>query len=254
MTAEAAGRPAASAQQPLQQPVGAHLISHFGHALRTPLNAMLGLVQVLALDRAQPLSAAQRQWIDQIEAAGWQLARLIDDAVDLARIASGSLAVSEEPVAVHALLRDCLAQLGQDAQDRVRIEPGPETTAWADPARLKQAVVNLVRAMLQSGRGEGPIRISVQSPARQVAVIRIRDAAQSLTEEQMDRMFLPLDHPAADRASVSSVQIGLALTQQLVELMGGRLQVHREPESGLELQLRLGAAEAGGPPRAAEPA
>jgi len=51
--------------------VGASLISHFGHALRTPLNAMLGLTQILTLDRSQPLSPVQKEWVDQIEAAGW---------------------------------------------------------------------------------------------------------------------------------------------------------------------------------------
>jgi signal transduction histidine kinase len=247
MSAHAAGGAAGDAHAAAPQPVGASLISHFGHALRTPLNAMLGLTQILTLDRSQPLSPVQKEWVDQIEAAGWQLARLIDDAVDLARIATGNLAVSMQPVAVQALLRDCVAQIGTDAQERVRIEAAAEATVWADPLRLKQALVNLLRASLQSGRGGSEIRVGVRD-----ATIRIRDGAQSLTEEQAERMFLPLDHPAADRAGVRSVQLGLALTQKLVELMGGRLQVHREPGSGHELQLRLGTvADAGAPARLA---
>jgi signal transduction histidine kinase len=86
-----------------QEAEGTELVSHCRHAVRTPLNAILGFAQILTLDRAQPLSAMQRARLEQIQAAGWQLLQMIDDALELARIAGmterigGRLQVRDDP-------------------------------------------------------------------------------------------------------------------------------------------------------------
>ena len=104
MTDQAAAQPDGGAQPAPQEALGAELISYCRHALRTPLNAILGLAQILGLDRGQPLSPVQKDRIDQIEAAGWQLLQMMDDAVELARIAGmverigGRLQVYDDPV------------------------------------------------------------------------------------------------------------------------------------------------------------
>jgi signal transduction histidine kinase len=104
MSDEAAAQSAGGAQPHPQESADADLIRHCRHALRTPLNAILGFAQILGLDRDQPLSAVQKQRVDQIQAAGWQLLQMIDEAVELARIAGtvepigGRLQVHHDPV------------------------------------------------------------------------------------------------------------------------------------------------------------
>ena len=99
MSDETSPRPAHAAQEA----AGTELISHCRHAMRTPLNAILGFAQILTLDRQQPLSAVQRERLEQIQAAGWQLLQMIDEALELARIAGmterigGHLQVREDP-------------------------------------------------------------------------------------------------------------------------------------------------------------
>jgi signal transduction histidine kinase len=99
MSEDAAPRPAHGAQQA----AGTELVSHCRHAIRTPLNAILGFAQILTLDRQQPLSDVQRERLEQIQAAGWQLLQMIDDALELARIAGmtertgGRLQVRDDP-------------------------------------------------------------------------------------------------------------------------------------------------------------
>jgi signal transduction histidine kinase len=99
MSEGAPARPADAAQEP----AGTELISHCRHAVRTPLNAILGFAQILTLDRDQPLSVVQRERVDQIQAAGWQLLQMLDEALELARIAGlaermgGRLQVREAP-------------------------------------------------------------------------------------------------------------------------------------------------------------
>ena len=99
MSEEAAAPPAHGAHEA----AGTELVSHCRHAIRTPLNAILGFAQILTLDRQQPLSTMQRERLEQIQAAGWQLVQMIDDALELARIAGmterigGRLHVREDP-------------------------------------------------------------------------------------------------------------------------------------------------------------
>ena len=70
-------------------PAGAAaLISQFNHALRTPLNTILGYAQILALDRVEPLSAVQRERVEKLQQAGWELVRLLDTLVEQARAGS----------------------------------------------------------------------------------------------------------------------------------------------------------------------
>ena len=99
MSEDAAARPTGGAQEA----ASADVVSHCRHAIRTPLNAILGFAQILTLDREQPLSAVQRERLEQIQAAGWQLLQMIDDALELARFAGmtermgGRLQVREDP-------------------------------------------------------------------------------------------------------------------------------------------------------------
>ena len=218
------------------------LISHCGHALRTPLNSILGFAQILALDPKQPLSSVQKERVEQIQTAAWQLLQMIDDAVELALLVAGRLNVSMEPVALEPLLRDGLAWLDERAApDRVRVETGPalSATVWADPARLKQIITNLFRGVLQCARRGDAVRIGVRPHTDGGATLWMRGDAQARLVEQLESMFLPFDEPVPEDEHCRSVQIGLALAQKLVELMGGRLQVHRDPVSGSELRLLL---------------
>jgi K+-sensing histidine kinase KdpD len=227
---------------------GIGLISHCGHALRTPLNAILGFAQILALDRQHPLTPLQKERVDQIQAAGWQLLRMIDDAVELARIGAGRMGVSLGLVTLAPVVRDGLARLGtQAAPDRVHLdeEADHEATAWADSERLGQIVANLVQGALQCNR-LGPVRIGVRSQVDGGATIWLRGSAPTMTPAQLEKMFLPLDDRALDDVPSQNVQVSLVLTQKLIELIGGRLQVRTDADSQFEVRLRLRAAAPGG--------
>jgi hypothetical protein len=242
MSVGAQGRSAFDSQGRPQGVAGASLIPHIGHALRTPLNSILGYTQILELDQAQPLTPVQKERVHQIQTAGWQLLQAIDDAVELARIVVGRLSVSMAPIALEPLLRDSLAQLDQPAvASRVRLDPdaGRDATVWTDPARLKQVMVRLVLGALRCDRGGGSVQIGARAGAEGEATIRIRGDGLALPAGQLETMFLPFDHLAAEDVPGQGVHLGLALAQKLVELMGGRIQVHRDPVSGSELRVLL---------------
>jgi signal transduction histidine kinase len=85
MSADAAPRPAEALPEPAPQDGAPGLISEINHALRTPLNSMLGYAQILLRDPLEPLSQVQRERVERIQEAGWQLVKLIDEIVQRAR-------------------------------------------------------------------------------------------------------------------------------------------------------------------------
>jgi signal transduction histidine kinase len=217
------------------------LVLHFGHALRTPLNSILGFAQILALDRSQPLSPQQHERVERIQTAGWQMLQLIDDLDELSRLDAGRLQIALTPVALEPVIRDSLARLdSQAAAAQIRLEPEAdlEATVQAEPARLKQALVNLLAGALRGGRPGAALRIGVRRGTDQVA-IWISELGQTLTIEQLRRTFVPLERPAPERKPGQGIQIGLALAQMLVERMGGRVCIEPGAVSGFELQIVL---------------
>jgi signal transduction histidine kinase len=242
MSGGAAGRSAPGSQDdPPGQACDAELVSHFGHELRTPLNSILGFAQILTLDGSEPLSPVQKERVDRIQTAGWQLLQSIGDMEELARLDAGRLDIALTAVSLEPVIRDSLVHLdGQAAARRMRLVPEADlqATVQAEPARLQQALVNLLAGVLRCGRAGGVIRIGVRHGADQVT-IWIGDSEQAMTTEQLRRAFLPLERPAQAPASGRGLQIGLALAQKLVQRMGGGLRIERAAMGGCELQVLL---------------
>jgi len=89
MSADAARRPGAPPPELPPHSGSAGLISHLSHSLRTPLNSILGYAQILMLDRSEPLSAVQRERVERIQQAGWQLVKLLDEVAQRAAAEAG---------------------------------------------------------------------------------------------------------------------------------------------------------------------
>ena len=217
---------------------GAEVVSHCGHALRTPLNAILGFAQILLLDRSHPLSAVQKERVDKIQAAGWQMLQLIDDLVELSRMEEGRVEMPLTAVAVGPVIRDSLAQVAAQAAERqIGLQPDADldATARANPPRLQQVLVNLLAGALRCARSGGVVRIGARTGEQRVC-IWIGDAGQTMTLEQLQQAFVPL---AQGLTSGQGLQIGVALAQKLVERMGGSLRIDRGAVSGCEVQVVL---------------
>jgi PAS domain S-box-containing protein len=238
-------------------------LSHMSHELRTPLNAVLGFAQLLLLDGADPLTAAQRIKLRHIEDAGAHLLAMIDDVLDLTRIESGGLALSPETVALPALAREAVALLAGAAHEAgVEVEiapPGDAASAdhlHADHLRVRQVLVNLLGNAIKYNRRGGRATLGWAASADGAAVrIEVRDTGLGLTAEQRAHLFEPFNRLGAERSQVQGTGIGLVVTQRLVLLMGGRIEVESEPGVGscfaVELPRAREALRAGAPSPAA---
>ncbi|GMV75727.1 MAG: hypothetical protein AMXMBFR78_26770 [Rubrivivax sp.] len=218
-------------------------LSRMSHELRTPLNAVLGFGQLLELELQAP---GPRSQVRHILQAGRHLLELINDVLDLARIESGHLMVSVEPVALQPLLLDCINLVRTQASARgigISAPPnGDGRRALADRTRLKQVLLNLLSNAVKYNREGGRIALHVLDEDTHWRLC-VDDTGAGLSAEQRARLFVPFERLDADRSAIEGTGIGLALSRRLVELMHGEIGVESEPGAGSRFWVRLPKAE-----------
>lgn len=222
-------------------------LSSMSHELRTPLNAVLGFAQLMASDTPPP-SSAQKLSIDQILQAGWYLLRLINEILDLAMIESGKVTLSQESMSLTEVIQDCQAMIEPQAQKR-----GVQLTfpllddlfyVHADRTRVKQVMVNLLSNAIKYNRVGGNVVVKCAMHGSDGVRVSVADTGAGLTPEQLAQLFQPFNRLGQESSIEEGTGIGLVVTKQLVELMGGVIGVESSVGSGSVFWVELPAASA----------
>ena len=210
-------------------------LSGMSHELRSPLNAILGFAQLMSTATPPP-SETQNESITQILQAGWHLLKLINEILDLSVVESGKVSLSLEPVALSEVLSECQTMMQAQAQQRGIVMSFPQFEqpcfVWADQTRLKQIVINLLSNAIKYNQAKGQVTVEyAHMPADRIR-ISFKDTGAGLTPEKMTQLFQPFNRLGQEGGSVSGTGIGLVVTKQLVELLGGILGVDSTPGKG----------------------
>ena len=226
-------------------------LSRMSHELRTPLNAMIGFAQLLGMDRAPALLTHQLEWAQQIQRASWHLLEMINETLDLARIDSGAVPLSVEPVALAPQLAACQALVEAPArQHRVQIELAVDDEAsavMADGTRLKQVVTNLLSNAVKYNHEGGGVTLHARrndGPEGARVDIVITDTGLGMTADQLSSLFQPYNRLGREHTSIEGTGIGLVISRRLAELMGGTLEATSEDGKGSVFTLSMPAAAA----------
>jgi signal transduction histidine kinase/ActR/RegA family two-component response regulator len=219
-------------------------LSRMSHELRTPLNAVLGFGQLLSM---RDLDEPERESVDQILKGGQHLLGLINEILDIARIESGKLALSLEPVQVSETVREALDLVRPLAAERdieitVDLRAG-DAHVIADRQRLSQVLLNLLSNAIKYNHARGSVRIGVDRASEETIRIEVADTGAGMSAEDLTRLFTPFERLGADERQISGTGLGLALSRGLVEAMGGVLGVESEPGIGSTFRIELAATE-----------
>ena len=224
-------------------------LSRVSHELRTPLNAVLGFSQLLQVDpsvQASPTAASQTELI---RLAGEHLLALVDDLLDLARIEAGEMKVRLEPLDLRAVAAECTAMVGPLADAsrvELRLTGTPGAQALAERGRLRQILVNLLTNAVKYNRPGGTVDVAFVAEGSRVGVV-VRDTGVGMTPLQLAALFQPFNRLGADALGIEGTGLGLVIAQQLIELMGGALEVRSSPGAGSTFTAwlpRAGSAQA----------
>ncbi|HTT22409.1 MAG TPA: ATP-binding protein [Candidatus Sulfotelmatobacter sp.] len=222
-------------------------LANMSHELRTPLNAILGFSSLL---REHGASEQQRHDLDVINSSGEHLLRLIDDVLDLAKIEAGRIQLEMAPVEVGKVTEDVMNMILPRASHKglmVSVEPLQSPLfVRTDPARLRQVLLNLLNnAVKFTEKGSVSLRTTA-TPANQPGevslVFEVEDTGEGIKAGDHAAIFDAFVQGAAKRAEGAG--LGLAISRQIVELMGGTIHVESTPGHGSRFRIEILAPRA----------
>jgi signal transduction histidine kinase/ActR/RegA family two-component response regulator len=226
-------------------------LATLGHEVRTPMTGVLGMSELLL---GTHLDERQRGYTESIRRAGNHLLRLVNDALDLARIEAGKLELEPQPFAVRALLADVVALQAPVAQQKglrfvQQVDAAIPAALLGDALRIKQILLNLVgNAIKFTEHGEVDLAVTTMAATSNGVRFVVSDTGPGLNEEQKVRLFQRFEQAEGTRtaARYGGSGLGLAISQELAAAMGGRIEVESAPGKGARftLELPLPAADA----------
>jgi signal transduction histidine kinase len=223
------------------------------HELRTPLNAVIGFSQLMQLDPAAPLTPQQAERVAHIERAGQHLLGLITDLMDLSRIEQGAVELQSVALDVRALFDDSLAMVGTQLRERqlavLHEFDAAVPQVRADPLRLRQCLLNLLSNAIKYGHEQGTIRVGARASNEGMVDLWVWNSGAGMTAQQLERLYEPFNRLGRDASHGQGTGIGLAISRQLIERMGGQITASSEAGAWARFGVTLRAFTA----RASDP-
>ncbi|HSI60921.1 MAG TPA: ATP-binding protein [Ideonella sp.] len=220
-------------------------LSSMSHELRTPLNAIIGFGQLLEANNPQTTEEQKRSYTEYILKAGKHLLALINEVLNLARIESGAVSLSLEPVSLMEVLADCrtiIEPLGKPHSIRFSFPPHCGFGVVADRTRLKQVLLNLLSNAVKYNREGGVVVVDCRLTQDARVRISVQDTGAGLREEQLAALFQAFNRLGQEAGTEEGTGIGLVVTKRLVELMKGTIGADSTPGLGSVFWVELPSA------------
>ncbi len=209
-------------------------LANMSHEIRTPMNAITGMVE-LAL-RNDALSNQDKEYLYNIRMAGEDLLAIIDDILDVTKIDSGTLEITEEEYEITSIIHDVVnviqVMLGEkQVVLQVDVHPDIPVRLKGDGVRIKQIILNLLGNAAKYTE-KGSIHLTVESVpfdgdcSRMDLKVTVTDTGIGMSEEQLENLFTKFSQGDSSRnRNNGGSGLGLAISKRLIELMGGALWV-----------------------------
>lgn len=202
-------------------------LASMSHELRTPLNAVLGFAQLLELETDG--SEESTSYINEIQRAGYHLLSLIEEVIDLAKIETGKLKLSMEPVSVNAVIDDSLSLTGPLAQ-RMQVALGRNQTdedslfIRADCSRVRQVLINFISNAIKYNKHNGSVTISSRLTPDGQLEVSVSDTGHGIAKDKQEKVFADaFNRLGREVSDIEGTGIGLVICKRLINEMGGSI-------------------------------
>ena len=219
-------------------------LAMMSHEQRTPLNGVIGFAEILA---DSPLTGEQREFARTIGNSGNHLLAIVNDILDLASIEKNALAIEEKPLSVAELVKAADLTVRAFASEkglkfRCVTEPGVPEEITGDERRIRQILINLLNnAVKFTSSGSLVLRVAAASDGgRRFLDFSVEDTGIGISPETLELLFKPFVQADAKMSrAFEGAGLGLAISKQLAESMGGTITVASTPRKGSTFTFRL---------------
>ena len=233
-----------------EQALKSQFLATLSHEIRTPMNGLVGMTQ-MALQ--SELSAQQREFITLAHDSAKHLMNIINDVLDFSKIQAGHLSLELRPCNPIDVLHQTLRSLYPQANAKglsLNYEdlPNTGTALLIDPLRLRQILSNLIGNAIKF-TSKGFVHTSMHLQATEQAGtwllhFSVQDSGVGFDASQAESLFQPFNQGEQANQPFNGTGLGLSITRELVQLMGGHMQVEAKPNQGATFQFTIPCAQA----------
>lgn len=215
------------------------------HDVRTPMNALIGFLDLLALNETDSI---KKEYLDSALKSGEHMVRLINDALDVAKIESGELPVEKKPFDLHDALSDTIKIFYEAARKKnilltSYIDPLIPREVVTDQYRIKQVLSNLLSNAIKFTPQEGSVLIeALYDSNKDIVTIAVNDTGIGIKKEALDDIFIAYrQESSSTEKEYGGTGLGLNISYQIVSLLGGQLEVESKEGKGSRFFFKLPA-------------
>lgn len=212
-------------------------ISRMSHEIRSPLNVILGFTQLLLQEENRPqLTEEVLKSIQQIDESGWYLLELLNEILDLSRIEAGHIAVTVQKVPIADVMEECYKMMLPIAKPQnisIEVNLPPENYCLlSDALRLRQIFLNLLSNAVKYNITNGTVYFFYELRKDERIRIVVRDTGLGIAKANLANLFQPFNRLGQEFGQQQGTGIGLVVTQRLVHLLSGSIDVDSEEGKG----------------------
>lgn len=219
-------------------------LAKMSHELRTPLNVIIGYSEMLEKGFAGDLQEKQQKYIHNILTSGYHLLNLVNDILDISKIAAGKVSLFRTWFSISSLVEEVVSamhDLAFQSQVTLHYEILPSLDlVYADISRLRQVFLNLLSNAIKFNRPGGTVEIKLYPEEDRWMVCEITDTGIGIPKDKIPHLFTEfyqVDESYARRQEGTG--LGLAMTKHLIELHGGFIDLQSEPGRGTCVTFKL---------------
>lgn len=213
-------------------------LANVSHEVRTPLNGILGLLQMID---PKALPGRHNDYLQEVHKSARSLLAIVNDLLDFSKIEAGEMRLESVPFDIAAVIEEVTVNYASAAQAKgiellSDIDPDVPPEVCGDPLRLRQVVSNLVNNAIKFTH-EGEVVVGVRLRTKRstdvTLELRVSDTGVGISKDRADAIFRPfIQADTSTTREYGGTGLGLPICRQLVELMGGQLRVESQPYSG----------------------